>query len=212
MTKTICAFFAAISIISACACNNSASNKDVAETRDTTSAPRPVKVPDSAVLTDRSHEVLDALDKKDFSKFAEFIHPEEGVRFSPYGYIDTARDKKFTRKQFLDLAANNKSIVWGVHDGSGEPINLSLTEYFRRFVYDVKFLEPENLTLNKTIASGNSLNNLTTIYPDAQYVESYFSGFDKKYEGMDWRSLRLVFKKKDDTLYLVGVIHDQWTV
>jgi UDP-N-acetyl-2-amino-2-deoxyglucuronate dehydrogenase len=31
-------------------------------------------------------------------------------------------------------------------------------------------------------------------------------------EGMDWRSLRLVFEKKNDIWYLVGIIHDQWTI
>jgi (p)ppGpp synthase/HD superfamily hydrolase len=29
---------------------------------------------------------------------------------------------------------------------------------------------------------------------------------------MDWRSLRLVFEKKDDIWYIVGIIHDQWTI
>jgi (p)ppGpp synthase/HD superfamily hydrolase len=29
---------------------------------------------------------------------------------------------------------------------------------------------------------------------------------------MDWRSLRLVFEKKNDIWYLVGIIHDQWTI
>jgi hypothetical protein len=38
------------------------------------------------------------------------------------------------------------------------------------------------------------------------------SGFDPEYEGMDWRSLRLVFEKKNDIWYLVGIIHDQWTI
>jgi (p)ppGpp synthase/HD superfamily hydrolase len=43
-------------------------------------------------------------------------------------------------------------------------------------------------------------------------VEYHFSGFDPKYEGMDWRSLRLVFEEKDNIWHLVGIIHDQWTI
>jgi len=29
---------------------------------------------------------------------------------------------------------------------------------------------------------------------------------------MDWRSLKLVFKEKDGNWYLVGVVHDEWTI
>jgi hypothetical protein len=42
-------------------------------------------------------------------------------------------------------------------------------------------------------------------------VEYYFPGFDLQLQGMDWRSLRLVFTLYDNTWYLVGIIHDQWT-
>lgn len=44
------------------------------------------------------------------------------------------------------------------------------------------------------------------------YVEYHFPGFEKKYEGKDWKSLRLVFEKKNDRWYLVGIVHDQWTI
>jgi hypothetical protein len=29
---------------------------------------------------------------------------------------------------------------------------------------------------------------------------------------MDWVSLRLVFLQEDGTWFLVGVVHDQWTI
>jgi hypothetical protein len=59
---------------------------------------------------------------------------------------------------------------------------------------------------------GNSINNINTAYPKSDYIENYFSGFNKKYEGMDWRALRLVFQKEGDRYYLVGIVHDQWTI
>jgi hypothetical protein len=42
-------------------------------------------------------------------------------------------------------------------------------------------------------------------------VEYYFPGFDPQYEGMDWRSLRLIFLQDNDVWYLAGIVHDQWT-
>jgi hypothetical protein len=50
------------------------------------------------------------------------------------------------------------------------------------------------------------------VYRGDSYSEFYFPGFDPKYDGMDWRALRLVFKKENEKLYLVGIIHDQWTI
>ena len=43
-------------------------------------------------------------------------------------------------------------------------------------------------------------------------MEYHFPGIDPKFEGMDWRSLRLVFEQKNCTWYLVGIIHAQWTI
>jgi hypothetical protein len=50
------------------------------------------------------------------------------------------------------------------------------------------------------------------VYPDATVVEFHFPGFEEKYEGMDWKSLRVVVEKLDNKWYVVGIIHDQWTI
>ena len=62
------------------------------------------------------------------------------------------------------------------------------------------------------MGQGNTLINSSEIYKDAIIIEYHFSGFDPQYEGMDWRSLRLAFEKVNDIWYLVGIIHDQWTI
>ena len=45
---------------------------------------------------------------------------------------------------------------------------------------------------------------------------AHFPGFDKKYGGMDWESLRLVFEDATlgggTELMLVGIVHAQWTI
>ena len=88
---------------------------------------------------------------------------------------------------------------------------MTLDKYIDGYVYDVDFIKPGNLKVNQVIGAGTTANNLKQMYPTCDFTESHFSGFDKKYDGMDWRSLRLVFKLKDGKYYLVGVIHDEWT-
>jgi hypothetical protein len=161
-----------------------------------------------------SREILTAIKNKNYQNFASFIEPLKGVRFSPYGYIDTVHDKKFTASEFFSFVTNKKAtkFTWGTYDGSGDKILLSVDEYFKKFVYDVDFLNAPEISLNKTVSKGNSLNNIDSVYKNCIYTEFYFPGFDKKYDGMDWKSLKLVFKKENDKLYLVAVVHDQWKI
>ena len=172
----------------------------------------PVKVNKDKVIMNLAKEVLTALKQKDYQIFSTFIHPALSVRFSPYGYIDTINNLKFSKTNFIENSKKQGKLKWGNYDGSGDEIVLSINEYFAKFVYNADFLNAEKTSLNKMIGSGNSLNNLEDIYKDCDFTESYFPGFDKKYNGMDWCSLRLIFKNYNDKYYLVGVVHDQWTI
>ncbi len=161
---------------------------------------------------DLSNSVLHTLQTANYTEFINYFHPEKGVRFSPYGFINRETDLVLSKDQFMNGIATNKKMNWGRYDGTGHPIDLTVKEFIDRFIYDVDFLNAEKMSVNKIIASGNSLNNIEEIYPNAFYTESYFSGFNPDYDGMDWRSLRLVFEELDGKFYLVGVISDQWTV
>ena len=89
---------------------------------------------------------------------------------------------------------------------------LSVEEYFKKFVYNADFLNAEKTNFDKITGEGNSLNNLEKVYKQDHFTESYFSRFDQKYNGMDWTSLKLVYKIYENKIYLVAIIHDQWTI
>lgn len=164
-----------------------------------------------SILLQLTNEVLSSFKNKDYKALSRIAHPIKGIRFSPYAYIDTAADKILSAEMLLQQANKQQRMVWGTADASGEPINLTFDAYMQRYVYDVDFLVPEKREVNKIIGTGNTTNNLSTVYPGADFTESHFSGFEKKYEGMDWKSIRLVYEFKDGTYYLVGVIHDEWS-
>jgi hypothetical protein len=163
-------------------------------------------------LINLSLDILKSFKKKDYQQLAAFMPPGAGTRFSPYGFVDTLHDQILSAKQLTALSQDQKKIQWGIFDGTGEPIKLSLDKYFDKFVYDVDFLNAKKRSVNKMIGAGNSLNNLQSIYPGCDFIEFYFPAFDPKYEGMDWKGLRLVFKKEKTKYYLVAIIHDQWTI
>lgn len=156
-------------------------------------------------------EILDVLKGKEYEKLVDYMHPVKGVRFSPYAYVDTLKNIRLQRVEFLGELQKNEPIRWGEFDGSGDPMVLTMKDYFAKFVYNADFQNAEKTAYNEMLGHGNSLNNLTTIYPNSNFTESYFSGFDPKYNGMDWTCLRLVYQKHEDKLYLIAIIHDQWT-
>lgn len=137
---------------------------------------------------------------------------ENGVRFSPYAHIDSVDDVRLNSEEFADALNSNRILVWGNFDGSGEPIKLGISDYLKRFVYNADYLNAEAVGYNEVIKKGNTINNLDLVYPGYTFIDYHFSGFDPKFKGMDWTSLRLVFKKENGDYFLVGVVHDQWTI
>ena len=156
-------------------------------------------------------KALAALKEKDYSAFASCFHPIDGIRFSPYGFIDPTH-KHVVAKDFLEAIDKNWTLTWGHFDGSGEAIKMKVRPYIDRFIYNADYLNPEKKSYDEFIGQGNTINNLIESYPELHFTEYYFKGFHEKYKGLDWTSLRFVFKKHENAYYLVAVIHDQWTV
>ncbi|HOV10152.1 MAG TPA: hypothetical protein PLT47_00750 [Bacteroidales bacterium] len=165
-----------------------------------------------SLLFELTDQILSAMQAKDYAKISSFFHPVSGVRFSPYAYIDTVANVTLTREPFNELVNQQIKLKWGSFNGSGEDILMTVQQYFNRFVYNANYLKNSKKSLNNIIGKGNTLNNIRIIYKDYDFIECYIPGSDKKSEGMDWCSLRLVYKKFGDQYFLVGLIHDQWTI
>ena len=103
-------------------------------------------------------------------------------------------------------------LTWGSQDGSGEPIVLSISDYFSKWVYDFDFkTKATEIHINEGLAFSNTQNNLSVVFPQAECIEFYNEG-TTEYEGMDWKSLIFYIEKLDSTYYLVAVAHNQWTI
>jgi len=208
--KTIYSLFAALLVLAAC---NNSQKQSTEEKQDSVEIHQPdTLVSKDTTLAGLTKTILTQIKNKNYQALAQYIHPKTGVRFSPYGYINTKEDVIIQADQLNNMLTNKEKIVWGAYDGTGDEIELTIQEYFDKFVHDVNFIKAEKLSVNQSLAKGNSLNNIKEVYPDGEYTESYFSGFEKKYNGMDWRALRLVYKQYQGKKYLVGIIHDQWTI
>jgi hypothetical protein len=196
------------------ACNSTAATSESADQEQKAADKEPIS--DDSLIAQTTREILTLFKNKNYEAIGAFVHPEKGVRFSPYAYVDLEKDIVINQKSFKTWVEETDSKVvvldWGAYDGTGDPIVMPFWKYAEKFVYDVDFLNAEETLINKSKGTGNTIDNREEIYKDKPFTCSYFSGFEEQYEGMDWRSLHLVYEIEDGKAWLIGIIHGQWTI
>lgn len=156
-------------------------------------------------------DVIHLLKDKDFPRLAAYVHPTEGVRFSPYGYVNTETDVIMQASIVQNAFVEDDILVWGSYDGSGQSIDLSFTKYYEKFIYDHDFVNADQVGYNTIIGTGNTVNNATEVYGDSYIAEYHFKGTAAN-NYMDWSSLRIVLIEYNRDWVVVGIIHDQWAI
>lgn len=167
---------------------------------------------DNALLLEAANQVAAALRDKDYQTLASFVHPVDGVLFTPYSTVEPSVNLRFSAAQIASLAENSTKYVWGISDGKGDPLEMTMKEYFARFVYNADYASAPVLGIDRVIGSGNALENVSEVFPNARFVEYYFPGINPEYNGFDWCGLKLVFSVYQEQYKLIAVIHSEWTV
>lgn len=167
----------------------------------------------TVTLLQEALNVMTMISNQDAQGLDAEVSPTRGVRFSPYSYVDTSTDIILNSGSAIQNMFTSTTVqTWGTYSASGDPITGDFSTYYNNFVYDVDFLNPELIGINTLIGSGNMMNNIETIYANDQFVEFHFTGFDPNVEGLDWRSLILVFDDDNTNWELVGIVHGAWTI
>lgn len=152
------------------------------------------------------------LQRQDWTTLAAYVHPERGVTFTPYSTVDPDNDLTFTSEQIKNLAQDQTIYTWGFEDGRGDPIQMTIPQYFDRYVYDRDYTQVPQIGVDRIMTGGNALENLAEAYPGCRFVDFSFPSADPVNDGLDWSSLKLVFQAEGDRWYLVGVVHGEWTI
>jgi hypothetical protein len=146
----------ALLLVVFCSCNNAKEDKKEipASTVDTSSK---IEVPkdedglnqqDSIKATGR--QILILLKESNYSELVKYFS-SEGVVFSPYGFVDTAKSKKLTPDDFLESISKKWILTWGSYDGTGDPIKHSVPNYLKKFVYNADYLNAEAVGFDQII-------------------------------------------------------------
>ena len=166
---------------------------------------------DNIEMITLAYEILEFIRDEDFIALGRVVHPDHGVIFSPYATVNLSTDRHFEASQITRLDTDTNVYVWGVYNGSGEPIELTPAEYLSHFVTAAEFLNTSVLGINEVVKSGNALENMTDIYPDMQFVDFHISRGEPGDE-TNWCSLRLGFEDYHGVLRLIAIVYSSWTV
>lgn len=166
----------------------------------------------NALLLQAACTVADALAAEDYPALALMVHSELGVTFTPYSTVDLAVDLTFTARQIAALSSNQQLFIWGMTDGRGDPIELTMTDYFRTFVFNADYTRAPQIAVDQIQQGGNALENVADIYPGARFVEFHFPTLSGDTENFDWCSLKTVFLPEGDEWKLIALIHSEWTI
>lgn len=167
---------------------------------------------DNLLLLEVSTQVLLALEEGEYATLSALVHPEKGVTFTPYSTVQPDVDLCFTSAQIALAETDSTPYVWGVEDGTGFPIELTMMDYIQKFVYNTDFSQASQIGIDTILSSGNAMENVVAIFPQGRFVEYHISQIDPELQGYDWCSLKLVFEIYENEWMLVGLIHSQWTI
>jgi|GEM_PF-1678294 len=154
-------------------------------------------------------QVIQLLQDEDMTGFQAYVHPTQGVRFSPYNFVETSH-LVFSATAIPSLLADPTVYNWGVEDGTGDPLDKTAQEYFDRYVNRKDFTNPDEIHYNTIIQRGSMLYNISGFYPNANFVEYYVEG-TPQYGGLDWGSLYVVYENFQGSWYVVGIVNAEWT-
>lgn len=195
---------AIVFLLSACNENVSKEEDDELENNDET-------VQKPLTLKEVSDEIINALNTRDMDIIANHVDQEEGLLFSPYVYV-TDEAVIFEKSEVAAMLESNTKYEWGHYDGRGTSIELTPNEYFDKFLDMTAYQDPDSVIENNPQHRGNTQNNIQDKFSEAEIIEYYDEG-PEEYEGIDWSSIYLVYKKDDtEHLKLIAIIRDMWTI
>lgn len=156
-------------------------------------------------------EAAECLKQGDYASLANMVHPVYGVYFSPTPTVNFRNNQLFDASDVASFSDNKNTYVWGSSGEDQMPIEMDVESYISTYVYDYDYVNASLISINSPAKTGNSLENVSESFSNAQYIDLCFPGTAEN-EYNDWRILRLVFEGYDGILRLTAIIHSQYTM
>ena len=172
-------------------------------------------LPDTYLAYNVAINAIESINCRDYESLSRYVHPEKGILFSPYSFVDYNEHLVFSSEQVGRFAGDNSIYIWGIKDASNIPLELTVDDYFNRYVYDKNYLFVDQIGINIVIRQQGNIQNikehLTDLFGGCIIVDFYDQG-SGEYEGLDWSSIILVLEKYNGRFNIVAIVHSSYTL
>jgi hypothetical protein len=164
-------------------------------------------------LLESADLVLKALSTYSFDDLIMFQTEKKDIIFSPYLTFKKEDAACFSPEALKENKKADAVLYWGIQDGTGNPINLTVEKYFERYVYRDDYLSEKAKILENNIETlGSSINIIPEVFPNHEYVSYYLPPEEDDIAEMSWKTLILVFERINNELKIKAVINHEWTI
>src|SRR5690554_8127198 len=102
-----------------------------------------------------------------WQSLSTYVHPERGLTFSPYSYVEPDEAVSLSREEIAAIASDSTEYLWGYEDGTGDDIRMTPAVYISERVMNRDFRSARRGARDEVIETGNTMNNLPNAFYDA---------------------------------------------
>ena len=154
-----------------------------------------------------AYKALYALSTGELNTLSDYITADSGLIFSSFN----GGKFKFKKEQIKEFSKSDTTKYhFGVWDGSGEDIHLTLNEYIKQCVYTEDYLNVKPSDVIKAIQSGQSFssNNFDKIL--LEHPGCFMKSFHKPSD--HWNVIDIVMTSREGKWYIIEIRHRCWTI
>lgn len=158
------------------------------------------------IIGGRSQAALRALHAGQLSRFARYVDPVKGVRFSPSS-VPGAGERVLSRAQVRALGRDAKAYTWGSVGDPPRPVRMTWKSYVHNYVFFSVNPSPTEEIVHTATPGVDTQGSAMSFYPaDAIFVLYYGAGTSPE-QGHDQYDVYFVWQKRGAVWYLTGIVH-----
>jgi len=154
-----------------------------------------------------AYKALYALSTGELNTLSDYITADSGLIFSSFN----GGKFKFKKEQIKGFSKSDTTKYhFGVWDGSGLDINLTLNEYIKQCVYTEDYLNVKPGDVIKALQAGlsfssNNFDEILLEHPGC-FVKSFHKPSDH------WNVIDIVMTPREGKWYIIEIRHRCWTI
>ena len=153
------------------------------------------------------HQTVQWIHSGNITALARHVHPTHGITLTEMVSFEDEARLRFTSQSLLSALRSKKLLYWGNDYAKGDPIRMTLHEYFTLLTRKPAAITRIDAPCKQNIRSFAVKHHGRLTCREARWINSHSQTRD-----YDWLGLVVVMEQYRGKWYIVGLMHDRWTI